>query len=55
MSDVITQTADGQGGGDLRAGVFRAPAPGPDDSSQTVGLRELAAERGLLVAEELVF
>jgi hypothetical protein len=47
--------ATGEGRGDLRAGVLRAPTQEQTIQSQTVALRELAEQRELLVPEELVF
>ena len=49
------ERADRPGGGDLRAGVLRAPAPGRDDPEPDRRAAELAADRGLLVPEDLVF
>jgi len=47
--------ADGQGGGDLRAGVLGASAAGRDDPQPDRRLRELAEHRGFLLPEDLVF
>ena len=47
--------AVGQDGRDLRAGVLGPSASRADDRSQTAALRELAAGRGLLVPDDLVF
>jgi site-specific DNA recombinase len=53
--DLAGAGADGPGGGDLRAGVLRAPAPRRDDPQPDAALRELAAGRGLVAPEDLVF